>query len=401
MKAHTTLYLIGVLILIALLGSCAKEAVTEEPVAVRNYYKEAVDAHSEAEIARNEAKEEPSLEKLEDVLGKYQAALAMYKEAESTATEADSINVKLEIVLLDIANMNFDIADALSEDGQYMDELDHLNDALDIYLGLESPITITTAELSDAQIGAYFKIASAHIALSEYQMAEEAYDKILEIEPNNAMIILSKFTLVNDNMKDEVRALKILSDYAEASNDFEGYLMLANRYNEQGNIAEATKAYQKAMELNNSFDVLTKVSDFYRSNNKWADSNAILEKIIAQKPDNATTAAVYRIMGDNYDKLKNKTKKIEAWEKSVALERDAQISLAICMHYYEAKNYNKAITFATQVINTDSSIAAAYLVRGDSYWKQKKKAEAKADLERIKNDPQYGTTAQQILKTIK
>ena len=53
------------------------------------------------------------------------------------------------------------------------------------------------------------------------------------------------------------------------------------------------------------------------------------------------------------------------------------------------------------MINIDSSRAAAYLLRGNAYFMQKKNDAAKADLQRIQNDPNYGSSASAILKKIK
>ncbi|HNU98023.1 MAG TPA: hypothetical protein PKG99_04985, partial [Candidatus Syntrophosphaera thermopropionivorans] len=65
------------------------------------------------------------------------------------------------------------------------------------------------------------------------------------------------------------------------------------------------------------------------------------------------------------------------------------------------KNWDKVITYATKAINANPSNAAAYLLRGNAYYMKKNYAAAKADLQRIQNDPTYGKSASDILKKIK
>ena len=393
MKTRLLIQLVTVLMLIVLISSCAK---TKPQVVVE----EAPKPIDLALAATKAGEEAYGSDQLEEAILKFKEAIGFFEAAAPNAQPSDSIEVNIERMQINIAKVNMDMATESSSAQMHKEAISQLQEALTIFKQIK-PITITVAEKTEILQALYIRLAYAQQADHQYEEALLSYDRVLEIEPGNEEILNNKYVILNDNIKDENRAFQVLKDYATASNDYKAYLILGARYNEKKNVAEATKYYEQALTLNQSNDVLTRVSDFYRSNNNWAASNKVLDQLIANKPDNATLAAVYRLMGDNFNRLKNNAKKVEAWEKSVALERNADISLALAKHYYDAKNYNKAITFATQVISQESNNAAAYLLRGDSYFRLKKNTEAKADLQRIVNHREYGATAQKLLKSIK
>ncbi|MDZ4182739.1 MAG: tetratricopeptide repeat protein, partial [Candidatus Cloacimonadaceae bacterium] len=272
--------------------------------------------------------------------------------------------------------------------------------AVDIYKSL-APLTMDKAEQKSIINIIYRNMAVTAQNAGRFEDALTYYDKLLVDDPGNEELLNIKYTILNDNIKDEARAFQVLKDYADASADYKAYLILGTRYREKGNNTQASVNFERALELQKTPDVYSRVADYYRSINNWSRSNQLLEQLIATNPDDATKASAYRILGDNYRQLKNNAKMAEAWEKSVAIERNAEIALLLANHFYQAKNYNKTITYATQVINMDSSKSAAFLLRGDSYFKLKKNTEAKADLQRIQNDPVHGANAKKILQAIK
>ena len=394
MKKHLFLYLAAATIILILISSCAKTKTEVETVAAPPKPIDLAHAATKAgeEAFQNQLLDEAKL--------KFKEAIVQFEAAAPTAAATDSIDVNIERMHINIAKVNIDLATESTAAQMHSEAIEQLQEALDSFKKIQ-PITIPATEKDEIIKSLYIRLAYANQSAGSYEDALLAYDEVLKMEPGNEEILNNKYVILNDNIKDETRAFQVLKDYAQASNDYRAYLILGTRYNEKKNVAEATKYYEQALTLNKSADVLTRVSDFYRSNSNWAASNKVLDQLVATKPDNATLAAVYRLMGDNYSKLKNNAKKADAWEKSLALEQNGEIALAVAKHYYDAKNYNKAVTYATQAINQDSGNAAAYLLRGDCYYKLKKNAQAKADLQRIQNDPQHGSTAQKLLKAIK
>ncbi len=392
MSRHAII-LVAIIAILLSVAACSKtktQVVVEPP---RNPLFLAHEASSEGLAAFNS-------EQRAEALLKFNEAIALFNEASATASATDSIALNIEKMNLNIAKVYMDEALEAANLQMHDAAITDYQKAVEIYEALV-PIAIPVEEKISSINALNKNIAITLRTAGRYEEALTYYDKCLVTDPGNEELLNAKYLILNDDLKDETRALQVLKDYAEASGDYKAYLILGSKYAEKNNIPEATSNYEKALAINKGTDVMKRVADFYRNAKDYKKSNQIIEQLIATKPDDATLAAMYRIMADNYDKLKNNAKKVEFWEKSIAVEKNTDISLALASHYYGAKNYAKTITFATQVINADPSKAAAFLMRGASYYNTKKYTEAKADLQRIVNDSRYGADAAKLLKAIK
>jgi tetratricopeptide (TPR) repeat protein len=339
-------------------------------------------------------------EAYDEAIIKFKEALTQYELAAPTAAETDSVDVKIEQVKLFMAKIYMDIASESSNLEIHTDAIEQLQSALEIMQEIE-PLTIPESEKTELIKALYRRIAYAQQAAGLYEEALETYDLELAMDPDNEDILNIKYEILNDYIKDEARAIQVLKDYAETSQNYNAYLILGNRYDERKNFDEAKRYYEMALELNPNKDVLIMVANFYRNNGKWADSNAALERLVALKPEDSTLATVYNLIALNYNELKNRAKSVEYLEKALAIEPNVNNALSVAGYYHSAKNYNKTITYATMVLREDSNNSTALLLRGDSYFRLKRNSDAKADLQRIVNDRTHGNTAQQILKQIK
>lgn len=393
MKPRFYIMLLSAALLVILLGACSgtKEVV---PVEVPPTPMEL--ANAAVTGAQNDYDEEA----YDEAIIKFKEALTQYELAAPTAAETDSVDVKIEQVKLFMAKIYMDIASESSNLEIHTDAIEQLQSALEIMQEIE-PLTIPESEKTELIKALYRRIAYAQQAAGLYEEALETYDLELAMDPDNEDILNIKYEILNDYIKDEARAIQVLKDYAETSQNYNAYLILGNRYDERKNFDEAKRYYEMALELNPNKDVLIMVANFYRNNGKWADSNAALERLVALKPEDSTLATVYNLIALNYNELKNRAKSVEYLEKALAIEPNVNNALSVAGYYHSAKNYNKTITYATMVLREDSNNSTALLLRGDSYFRLKRNSDAKADLQRIVNDGQYGNTAQQILKQIK
>lgn len=393
MKPRFYIMLLSAALLVILLGACSgtKEVV---PVEVPPTPMEL--ANAAVTGAQNDYDEEA----YDEAIIKFKEALTQYELAAPTAAETDSVDVKIEQVKLFMAKIYMDIASESSNLEIHTDAIEQLQSALEIMREIE-PLTIPESEKTELIKALYRRIAYAQQAAGLYEEALETYDLELAMDPDNEDILNIKYEILNDYIKDEARAIQVLKDYAETSQNYNAYLILGNRYDERKNFDEAKRYYEMALELNPNKDVLIMVANFYRNNGKWADSNAALERLVALKPEDSTLATVYNLIALNYNELKNRAKSVEYLEKALAIEPNVNNALSVAGYYHSAKNYNKTITYATMVLREDSNNSTALLLRGDSYFRLKRNSDAKADLQRIVNDRTHGNTAQQILKQIK
>ncbi|HOR30016.1 MAG TPA: histidine kinase dimerization/phospho-acceptor domain-containing protein, partial [Candidatus Syntrophosphaera thermopropionivorans] len=314
--------------------------------------------------------------------------------------ESGKLELNIERIDLNIALSYVNQGNEDASLGFYDDALTAYQNAANIYKSLK-PLTITPAERDDYLAKLYRNMAITAQNAKKFEQALQYYDMVLTYEPGNEEILNIQYHILKDDIKDQDRAYKVLKDYAEASQDYQAYLILAAAYKDSGDTATAEQYYLKAMELGNNPDVYARVADFYREIKNYTKSNEILTKLIASTTDKSTLALAYRVMADNYAKLGNTAKRIEAYDNSLKYEESAEIALILADHWNKQKNWDKVITYATKAINANPSNAAAYLLRGNAYYMKKNYAAAKADLQRIQNDPTYGKCASDILKKIK
>ncbi|HNT52200.1 MAG TPA: hypothetical protein PKH19_02265 [Candidatus Syntrophosphaera sp.] len=390
----TGLFLPALLVILIALAACSSNKKVVEPVEV---------PPTPLELAREAADNGAAAFTSEDYTGALAAfaeAKEYYLQAAPTATAADSVEVNVERIELNQALTYMTMAKESVELGLHADALEEYEQAVRVYQALV-PLTITALERDS-----YVNILNRNLAITaenaaQYERALGYYDRVLEVEPGNEEILNIKYHILKDKIKDEERAFQVLKDYAEASKDYRAYLILAQAYRENNDQEAAAANYEKALLLANNADVFTRVADFYREIGNYQKSNEVLEKFVTTGPDNAALALAYRVIAGNYDKLRNITKKIEYYDKSLTVERNADVALILANHYNQQKLWDRVISYATQVINLDATKAAAFLLRGNAYYMNKRYSEAKLDLNRIVNDPTYGKSAQDILSRIK
>ncbi|NLW19750.1 MAG: hypothetical protein GXY81_08720 [Candidatus Cloacimonetes bacterium] len=353
-----------------------------------------------ADIASLEASDAFEDEDFPEALELFNQAKEYYIQAQNVAVPTDSVDVKIEKTQINIAVTYMRMANESNQAQFYSDAIDEYESAANIYKSLV-PLTMTAQERDEFVAILYQNLAVTAQKGAHFEQALGYYDNALQYEPGNADVLMSKYTILKNDIKDQVRAYKVLADYAEATQDPNAYIVLANAYQDDGDSNSAAVYYNKAMELGKSFDVYSRAADFFRNIKNYSKSNEILNQLVDFTPDNASKALAYRIMADNYDKLKNSSKKIEFYDKSLNLEPNADVALTLANHWNQSKNWDKVITYATKVISIDSSKAAAFLLRGNAYYMKKNYTAAKADLQRIQNDPNYGKSASEILKKIK
>ncbi len=330
----------------------------------------------------------------------YKKAIDLYNEYAPSSSPADSVANNIEKLNLNIATSHLRMADESIAIQIYPEAIAHYDTALVVYKSL-APLTITADVLKSDIKQVYNNLIIAHRSAGNFESAINYVDMILVDEPNNADMLNLKFNILQNDIKDETRAFKVLHDYAEASGDANAYLILAGKYADKQDNNNAGIYYEKALTLKQDANTYSAVANFYRNTKQYAKSNEILGKLVATQPDQATLLTAYRLMGDNYNKLNNKAKMAEYFEKALSIEADDKLSLALASYYNGLKNHNKVITYATQVLKANPNSSDALILRGLAYYNLKQNAAAKADLQRIENDPKYGAQAKSILKAIK
>ncbi|PKN74117.1 MAG: hypothetical protein CVU50_00665 [Candidatus Cloacimonetes bacterium HGW-Cloacimonetes-3] len=384
------LCLISIVAMLILTACGGNKRVPQEVVPVRNPL---ALAH-EASAAGNDAYDEKLYN---EAIISFTEAIALFSEAAPTAVPSDSISINIEKMNLNIAKSHIDMASDSMGSQMYNEAIINYQNALTIYKTI-SPQRITQAELNKNILGVYNNLAISLKNAGRYEEAIQYYDAILEMQPNDPETLNAKFFVLRDNIKDDTRAYAVLIKYAEASQDPAAFINLAERYEERGNNVEAGKYYAKALALRPDADMNRRMVNFYRNAKDWTNANIYLEKLVATNPPTGELAKYYSMIGNNYDELGNKKKMVEYYEKSIGLDRDPQLAKVLAGYYNSTKTYQKVVTYATMTLAADSRDADALMLRGLAYYQLKNYSSAKVDLERIQNDPKWGTQAKNILK---
>lgn len=327
-------------------------------------------------------------------------AINHFKDAMPTASEADSVAYNVEVLTINIGKAHSDMAVAAYTANNFDLAKSGFESAIATYTSIK-PTTITAEEHKNLLIDLYRYLAYSEQKLQNYEAAITNLDKLLALAPGNEEALNIKFSILNDNIKDEVRAYQVLKEYADASQDVSAYINLAKRYQENNRNTEAATYYEKALEIQPDANIMLIVAEFYRSISDWSKSTAMFEKLLGTKPDQARTAAIYRRIGENYSQAGNNAKMLEFFEKYLAIERDDKIALLLASNYNTAKNYNKVVTYASMVIGIDARNNDAIMLRGMAYYNLKRMNEAKADFVKLENDSKYGVNAKKFLSAIK
>jgi len=382
-----------VLALLVLLSACGSNKKVKAPVEpVRNPL---ILAHS----AAAKGTEAYNAESYTEAISAFTEAISLFNEAAPTASPADSIAESIEKMNLNIAKSYIELANESMDLNSYDEALDYYNKALNVYQSL-TPKLITQEELQQNIIGIYNNMAITAKQAGKFEEALTYYDQILKLTPNDADILYAKFYVLRDNIKDDNRAYAVLIDYAELTQDAKAFINVADSYMEKGNLSEAGKYYQKALAIEPGIDVYRRLANYYNKLNDYNNANLYLQKVAESNPEPSELAQIYAMMAKNYEELKDRKNMVEYYEKSLSIERNPTLALLLASYYNSQKNYAKVISNASITLSIDPKNADALMLRGVAYYQTKNYSAAKADLEKVQNDPKYGTQAKNLLKNI-
>lgn len=382
-----------VLVLLVLLSACGSNKKVQAPVEpVRNPLILAHSAAARGTEAFND-------EFYNDAISAFTEAISLFNEAALTATPADSVAENIEKMNLNIAKSYIELANESMELSSFDEALDYYSKALNVYKSI-TPKLITQEELQQNIIGIYNNMAITAKQAGKYEQALTYYDQILKLTPNDADVLYAKFYVLRDNIKDENRAYAVLIDYAELTQDAKAFINVADSYAEKGNLIEAGKYYQKALAIEPSVDLYRRLANYYSGLKDYNNANLYLQKVADSNPEPSELAQIYALMAKNYEGMNDKKKMVEYYEKSLSIERNPQLALLLASYYNSQKNYAKVISNANITLSIDPKNADALMLRGVAYYQMKNYSAAKADLERLQNDPKYGTQAKNLLKNI-
>lgn len=390
-------YLIAILIAMTLFAcSSNPEPVQAEPV------EEVQTLPEQAHAAALAAGEAYRVKDYELALSKYNEAIGLFNQAAPTAAATDSIPKQILKLQMNIAKIHNDFAFDLTTQSNFDSALQQYESSINIYKQVQ-PLSAVKDSIDAKLTILYLNTAVCSKEAGEFEKALTYYDLYLSKNPDDDNAILAKYKIYSENLKNEALALENLQAYAIGKNDYTSCYRLGKIYSDKKDYPNAIQWYEKARSIKPDVNVLKELGNIYRTVNpkQYAKSNEVLETVLQGFLSPEDTKLIYKLVGDNYKNLSNKPKAVEYWSKYLDLEFNEGIALYITSYYFDKKNNGQTISYANQVLAKNPANSDALLLRGIAKYNTKDMKGAKADFEKIQNDPKNGKNAQQYLKIIK
>jgi tetratricopeptide (TPR) repeat protein len=326
------------------------------------------------------------------------------KKAKPTAPTAPVPEVVEQKPILQQAQEKAIEAEKLDADKRYADAVDAFESALDLFqqADKEAAPTDTIKQSIHESIEKMYKNLSIDAEASgDYAKAIQYLDKRLETDSLNTTLIGKKYTIMKDNLMDQAGGVKLLENYASKHDNYDFDLIIADFYAATNNIPSAITWYKKAYVIKNDPKVTYNLGKYNRDLKNYDESSKYFEQYLMMSPKPEELNPIYKTLGSNYRAMNNNPKAILYFEKSLALEADPKVSLILFDIYYKAKNDKMTVKYANQVLQADPTNNDVIFVRGMSEYNLKDMVKAKADFEKVANDPKYAKYAKQYLDSMK
>lgn len=202
---------------------------------------------------------------------------------------------------------------------------------------------------SEETIDELFELAYNYENNTDYENALRYFDKIIELEPENAESLNGKgavFLKINNLEQSKIyidKALEIDPNYIKALNN-KGVL-----FGKQENFAEATKYFDKVLQLDpNNVDALLNKANIAGFEQDFEEVLVLLNHVLQIDPDNRKAIDYKSLI---YDSVGRET--IDGYVQTILRDKDGNL-----IGYLETDNILKALhsetdSFILKVINPD------------------------------------------------
>ncbi|MFB0564589.1 MAG: tetratricopeptide repeat protein [Candidatus Aminicenantaceae bacterium] len=178
-----------------------------------------------------------------------------------------------------------------------------------------------------------YNLAEAYYKSKQYDKAAEAYNKLMQINPEQATTYYGKKVKMYDEAGMFDNAIEAAKQVCELNPESElAVYNLGIMYSKQGKYNESIETFRHALTIRPNYDLAYyNIGLNYFNLKKFKEAVEAFEKFVAITPDNAD--AWYNI-GVGYMQLKKFDKSLEPLRKSIELRPD-----------YDYAHYNLAITY--------------------------------------------------------
>jgi len=234
----------------------------------------------------------------------------------------------------------------------------------------------------------------------EYQKAIDIFEIMQKRHPNNHKIIKKIVQIYEKNLRDLNKAIEALKRNDPNGNKYYNNKKIGDLYVKQKNYKSALPYYLKAKKMKSDARVIRKIATIYVKLKQPKNAISAYDDFIKTKPKKTQLQKVYSYLGKLYEDLNNKTKARVNYSKSLQIHYDRKIAMKLIQLNFEAKRFSQAKKLISSLLAKNTNDTYALYYRAQIRYKEKDLKGAKADFEKVKDVPAFGSSARQFIKSI-
>jgi len=220
-----------------------------------------------------------------------------------------------------------------------------------------------------------YNLGLIHSVQGKHQLALEAYDLALNIQPNDAEVLINKGSTCND-IKNYVLALEVLEKAIQTRPDIpEAWSNKGIALNNLNLYQESINAYNEAIKLAPSYyEAWSNKSVPLNKLKRFLEASEVCDKALSLKAD---YAEAWFNKGATLHELKRYDEAITHYDKAITLKSDyAECWSNKGATLHELKRYDEAITHYDKAITLKSDYAECWSNKGVTMYELKRYDEA-------------------------
>lgn len=267
---------------------------------------------------------------------------------------------------------------------------------------LEEAVKTDGIPLDNEKISRWLELTfNGYYQGQKFEDAIRIIDKQLKLDPTNYKFVNYKSIILKKYLKRIDEAIVVLKKYNTAKRSFKVEKKIASYYSDLKDYENAVVWYHKAYEQKKDATVIKNIAAIYLKLGKNAEAITAYEDFIKTNPNESVLARTYMNLGKLYEDMKNNTKSIDNYEKSIKLKYNSDIVLGLISKYYESKLYDKALGKISLFLKNKPGNNDAIYYRAMIHFDRGEKEAATADFQTISSEPKYSKLAKGFIESIK
>ena len=212
---------------------------------------------------------------------------------------------------------------------------------------------------------------------------------------------LLKAQVYYKKLNDLDNAIKTLVAFDTIRSSYKVEKKIAAYYTRAKDYKNALIWYKKAYEKKHDQKVIKNIASLYLKLGKKAEAVKAYEDFLKTNPPEKVLVKTYKNMGALYKDMKDTSKMLAYFEKSLTLKYDKKITLILISEYYDLKKYDKAMEKVNLLLKNSPDNSTAIYYKAKIEYDSGKKKDALNDFKKLTSDIKYGKEAKKWTESIK